>query len=1522
MRMSSLRRATRVLCLAGACIAGAFAQPRTPAPSAKNTAAGPRNFDARTDSSSAVGVAQHLTRSTELVNRRRTEAQAFVNAETAARPGTRVTLSRHGVAKLFVRDGGALSDPMGGDPEDIARNFLRYHTAVFPFSPDEIDGLRITKRDVSDGVAHLTFQQTAGGVDVFEGQIKVTVAASGEVVGAAGGESTPGIAVSGSRKLNASEAGATATSYIKGPAASNVMAEAELNVFPLDTTSGRLAYRAFVEVPSGDIYEVVVDAENGSLLYLHNLAVNAGYGVVWTKYPSTADTRKRVDFKDSWLAAGATVTTGNNADVYLDRNYDLLPDTTIVATGISTGATPGRATSATQAFDFTFGDGTVNLDPRQYQAAAVTNAFYFINKAHDDFYDLGFTEAAGNFQNDNAGKGGTGGDYVKGLAQYGGFTNNASMSTPKEGISPNLKLGLFTRGTAGLTDDFDTDYSGMTIMHEYAHGVSNRLVGSGSTSCLYGAQSGSLGEGWSDYFAISFFDNPVVGAYESQNTVRGIRRQSYEGYSYKYEDIGNNSYEVHNDGEIWTATLWDIRKTLSQTIADKLVMNGLKSTPCNPSMTDARDAILAADVAANAGANRTNLWTVFARHGLGYSANGKDGDIDTGQRYDAAYDLPPDLQTRKNPAITSNPLAVVASSGSPYSYTVAASNPNNGTLSYALTSGPSGMTVNPQTGLVQWTGAFTTKRVKITVNVGQGGSVVHGYMVPAKTPLTPGVPTTIDGEEDSTGLAYFNVPSGTQILQVTLRGGSGDPDLYVVDPDGYYDLSGRDGSNETITYVNPKAGWWWAEVDGYTAYSGVQLTASFITPETLTSGTRAGLNGVVGSELLYKITVPANTAYLKVGTSGGTGDVDLFLRRGAPATCQLSDNVTTACAYTYLSANDGNSETLAVMSPAAGDWYLDLSGYDADGKPGYSDVTLTTAIGSTGAPVLNLGAALGTTYTDLQTVTIPNALGSGAAWTATAYATWQTSTSWLKISKDGSSTYTTLTGTGDATFFVIAKPPQSAGTYTGTITVSGTQSAPIVFNVNVVVTSTGTTLVRTGVLSHIVAGAEWQTSLSLLNTSSAAVTARVVFRTDDGNAWSMPLTVTVAGSTSQVTSSAVDATIPARSTLVISAGAGMSSWVWGSAEVLSTGTLSGYAIFHSTDPQSGKISEGTSPLQTDFQSTLSVPFDNLNGNQMGIALMNLGTSTSQVTVAAYKEDGTPMASAPSIQLAAMGHTALSLSSLADAFKNRRGYVVFQNPSGSLAGLGLRFISDGTFTSVPAMAATGSSTSVALTRAGALAQIAAGAEWQTSLSLLNPSDSPVTARVVFRTDAGQDWSMPMAVTLAGASSQVTSNQLESILPAHSTLVISLGPGMPQLAVGAAEVLSTGPISGYAIFHTDDGKGKISEGTSPLQTNLPASLIVPFDNKDNNSMGIAIENLGNAIAPLVATAWDESGNPLGSETTIQFAASGHKAFGLADQLPATAGKRGYVKFQNPLGTLSGLGLRFIPYGTFTSVPSILP
>jgi hypothetical protein len=89
-----------------------------------------------------------------------------------------------------------------------------------------------------------------------------------------------------------------------------------------------------------------------------------------------------------------------------------------------------------------------------------------------------------------------------------------------------------------------------------------------------------------------------------------------------------------------------------------------------------------------------------------------------------------------------------------------------------------------------------------------------------------------------------------------------------------------------------------------------------------------------------------------------------------------------------------------------------------------------------------------------------------------------------------------------------------------------------------------------------------------------------------------------------------------------------------------------------------------------------------------------------------------------------------------------------------------------------------------------------------------------------------------------------------------------------------------------------------------------------------MGVALANLSTSSATITATMWDDSGTLLGSQG-ITVAGSGHTSFELPNRLPLTAAKRGVVRFQsNVAGGLAGLGLRFSPFGTFTSVPTMLP
>lgn len=96
---------------------------------------------------------------------------------------------------------------------------------------------------------------------------------------------------------------------------------------------------------------------------------------------------------------------------------------------------------------------------------------------------------------------------------------------------------------------------------------------------------------------------------------------------------------------------------------------------------------------------------------------------------------------------------------------------------------------------------------------------------------------------------------------------------------------------------------------------------------TLTNGTPvSGLSGAASSWQYFKITVPSGQTSLAITTSGGTGDEDLYVKRGAQPTTSTYDN---------RSIVTGNSESVTVSNPVAGDYYIGLYGYAA-----YSGVTL------------------------------------------------------------------------------------------------------------------------------------------------------------------------------------------------------------------------------------------------------------------------------------------------------------------------------------------------------------------------------------------------------------------------------------------------------------------------------------------------------------------------------------------------------------------------------------------------------
>jgi hypothetical protein len=79
---------------------------------------------------------------------------------------------------------------------------------------------------------------------------------------------------------------------------------------------------------------------------------------------------------------------------------------------------------------------------------------------------------------------------------------------------------------------------------------------------------------------------------------------------------------------LWSGTLWDLRQSMialdpAAGLADfdRLIVESLASTPCQPTLLDGRDAILAADTLLFSSANHAIIWNVFAARGMGVSAS-------------------------------------------------------------------------------------------------------------------------------------------------------------------------------------------------------------------------------------------------------------------------------------------------------------------------------------------------------------------------------------------------------------------------------------------------------------------------------------------------------------------------------------------------------------------------------------------------------------------------------------------------------------------------------------------------------------------------------------------------------------------------------------------------------------------------------------------------------------------------------------------------------------------------------------
>ncbi|HEX6130533.1 MAG TPA: M36 family metallopeptidase, partial [Actinomycetota bacterium] len=308
--------------------------------------------------------------------------------------------------------------------------------------------------------------------------------------------------------------------------------------------------------------------------------------------------------------------------------------------------------------------------------AAVTNLFVTHNRMHDWAYHLGLTEENWNAQLTNFGNGGAEGDPVVGDVQSGALTggapayggrDNANMLTLPDGVPPitNMYLWQPLRG-AFYAPCVDGDYDMAIVGHEYGHMIENRMIGKGGNRS--GHHAGAMGESHGDLMAMEYLNEygfvPVadenryaVGAYATGQKQRGIRNFAMNASPLNFSDMGYDltGPQVHADGEIWSATQFDVRRALvakygegdpatQKACADgerpagecpgnrrwiQLVFDAYLLMPIDATMLEARDALLAADVLRFGGANQAEIWLAFARRGMGADASSSNTNADT-----------------------------------------------------------------------------------------------------------------------------------------------------------------------------------------------------------------------------------------------------------------------------------------------------------------------------------------------------------------------------------------------------------------------------------------------------------------------------------------------------------------------------------------------------------------------------------------------------------------------------------------------------------------------------------------------------------------------------------------------------------------------------------------------------------------------------------------------------------------------------------------------------------------------------
>ena len=353
--------------------------------------------------------------------------------------------------------GSSLSAPSNAAPATVVGQFLSKHGV----QDSTITSLHVVAQSQSrvSGLTHVRLEQQVAGLRVVDAYVKAAINSRGELVhliqNIAPVTSTTMMPtrVSESQALSAAISAlypSLRASFTVIGRQGNVTSFSRGNFFYSSPTVERVAFLTksgalktgfLVETWSTRanlLHDTVVDGE-GRVQSVELRTNNDKYNIFPDNPTATPQTIVdgpgigNLESPSGWLFGGpqgSVNISGNNVHAYLDQNADNKPDS------FGDRITNGQFLS--------IADLTTAPTTATNQNVAIQNLFYFNNVVHDTLYMHGFTEAAGNFQENNFGRGGRDHDSVNAEGQDGSGTDNANFATPVDGLNPRMQMFLWT----------------------------------------------------------------------------------------------------------------------------------------------------------------------------------------------------------------------------------------------------------------------------------------------------------------------------------------------------------------------------------------------------------------------------------------------------------------------------------------------------------------------------------------------------------------------------------------------------------------------------------------------------------------------------------------------------------------------------------------------------------------------------------------------------------------------------------------------------------------------------------------------------------------------------------------------------------------------------------------------------------------------------------------------------------------------------------------------------------------------